>query len=79
MGRVAASVLDTLAVALVGFAAFRLAVGVAPCSDQAECIPLTPIVVLAALIAVALYFWLAHRLWGMTLGQRIFKGSRSLR
>lgn len=72
MKTVLAAGMDTLAVLLLGFLGFRLAVAAAPCKDLGACTPLTPMVVIAAVILIAAYFLLGYAVWGRTPGTRVF-------
>jgi hypothetical protein len=72
MRRVCASILDAVLSAGLVYLAFRFALLVVPCGELSDCFPLTPIVVLSALAALALYFGIPRLLWRMTLGQKMF-------
>jgi hypothetical protein len=65
-------VTDVGGVALLGYAAFRLATVAAGCKDQGSCPQLTPLILLFVVLALLLYFGLAALLWRSTLGQRAF-------
>ncbi len=67
-----AAAVDTLAVLILGYLGFRLAVAAAPCNDLGECAILTPMVVLAALILVGAYFLGGYLAWQRTPGNRFF-------
>lgn len=66
-----AAVLDSLAVAALGFGAFRFAVAVAPCKDIGECSVLTPLVLASVVVVVAAYFAAGYVLFRSTIGQRV--------
>lgn len=67
-----AAVIDTLAVLILGYLGFRLAVAAAPCKDLGECTILTPMVIIATLILIAAYFLAGYLAWHRTPGNRIF-------
>lgn len=68
-----AAALDTLAVLVLGYLGFRLAVAAAPCADLGECAILTPMVVVVALILIAAYFLAGYLAWHRTPGNRMFE------
>lgn len=66
-----AAAIDTLAVLILGYVGFRLAVAAAPCNDLGECAILTPMVVVAALILIGAYFLAGYLAWHCTPGTRL--------
>lgn len=74
MRRLLAAVVDTAAVLLLGYLAFRVAEVVTSCgSSTPSCPMLAPLVVLFALLAAAIYFVLSFVWWRSTPGERICK------
>jgi hypothetical protein len=69
--RAIAALVDAALVALLGYLGFRVAVPLAGCRDLASCPPLTPLIAIAALAFIALYFLIAHAFWRRTFGQRL--------
>lgn len=67
-----AAAVDTVAVLILGYLGFRLAVAAAPCNDLGECAILTPMVVIAALVLIAAYFAAGYLAWHRTPGNRVF-------
>jgi hypothetical protein len=68
-----AALVDTLAVLVLGYLGFRLAVSTAPCSDLGECAILTPMVIAAAVVLIAAYFGAGYLLWRRTPGERLLR------
>lgn len=69
--RVIAALVDSALVALLAYLGFRLAVPVSGCRDLSSCPPLTPLIAVAALAFIAIYFLAAYACWHRTFGQRI--------
>jgi hypothetical protein len=71
MRAVLAALVDTLAVIVLGFIGFRLAVSAAPCSNLGDCAILTPVVLVAAVVLIAAYFLVGYLAWHRTPGDRL--------
>lgn len=68
-----AAVFDTVLVAACAYLAFLLGVWATPCGGHpGNCAVLTPLVLILVVLAVALYFGVAHLCWRATIGQKIF-------
>jgi hypothetical protein len=71
MQHIVAAIIDALAAVLAVYLAFRLGLLLTPCSQLSDCFPLTPIVVLLALLALGAYFGVARLIWGTTAGRKV--------
>lgn len=69
--RLGAALVDAAGATALAFAGFRLGEVLAQCADPAECFPQIPLGLVGAVLPIVLYFWLAQRAWGMTLGERL--------
>jgi len=73
MRRALAALTDAAIMGWLGYGAFRMVYAVTPCDNPGNCFPLTPLVILALLLVIALFIVLSIRLLGRTPGQWLFR------
>ncbi len=71
MRRILAVLIDAIAVAILGYLGFRLALALAPCDEISECAIVTPMVVVLALLFIVSYFLAGRVAFGHTPGERL--------
>lgn len=71
MRRLLAAAVDLAAGVALGDLAFRLALAGVPCRNLGDCPPLGPLVALAILLALVLYFGAGYLLWRCTPGEAL--------
>ncbi len=71
--RAIAALIDAALAALLGYIGFRLAVPLSGCTELSSCPQLTPLILVAAIAIIGLYFFTAYVAWHQTIGQIILR------